>query len=93
MKRSFKTPVSLSPSLDKDEDFPVRDDFSDADQLRVGNDGIFMLAFFSEYNGPCVCANVHLNDSYKQHIQTLRGPNFSSGRPLQRICNCIVVLI
>ncbi|XP_051560605.1 NEDD4 family-interacting protein 1-like isoform X1 [Myxocyprinus asiaticus] len=33
----------------RDEDFPVRDDFSDADQLRVGNDGIFMLAFFMAF--------------------------------------------
>lgn len=33
----------------QDDDFPPRDDFSDADQLRVGNDGIFMLAFFSEF--------------------------------------------
>ncbi|TRZ02396.1 hypothetical protein DNTS_027506 [Danionella cerebrum] len=32
----------------RDEDFPVRDDISDADQLRVGNDGIFLLAFFSK---------------------------------------------
>lgn len=33
----------------QDEEFPPRDDFSDADQLRVGNDGIFMLAFFSKH--------------------------------------------
>lgn len=26
-----------------------RDDFDDADQLRIGNDGIFMLTFFSKY--------------------------------------------
>uniref|UniRef100_K7FKN5 Nedd4 family interacting protein 2 n=1 Tax=Pelodiscus sinensis TaxID=13735 RepID=K7FKN5_PELSI len=31
----------------QEEEYPPRDDFSDADQLRVGNDGIFMLAFFS----------------------------------------------
>ncbi|KAF1371723.1 hypothetical protein PFLUV_G00271400 [Perca fluviatilis] len=31
------------------EEFPPRDDFSDADQLRVGNDGIFMLAFFMAF--------------------------------------------
>lgn len=31
----------------KEEEFSPREDFSDADQLRVGNDGIFMLAFFS----------------------------------------------
>ncbi|KQL61101.1 NEDD4 family-interacting protein 2 [Amazona aestiva] len=29
--------------------YPPRDDFSDADQLRVGNDGIFMLAFFMAF--------------------------------------------
>lgn len=33
----------------QDDEFPPRDDFSDADQLRVGNDGIFMLAFFSKW--------------------------------------------
>ncbi|CAL8283854.1 unnamed protein product [Gadus morhua 'NCC'] len=33
----------------QDEDFPPRDDFSEADQLRVGNDGIFMLAFFMAF--------------------------------------------
>uniref|UniRef100_H0WBL1 Nedd4 family interacting protein 2 n=1 Tax=Cavia porcellus TaxID=10141 RepID=H0WBL1_CAVPO len=32
----------------QEEECPPRDDFSDADQLRVGNDGIFMLAFFSK---------------------------------------------
>lgn len=32
----------------KEEEYPPRDDFSDADQLRVGNDGVFMLAFFSK---------------------------------------------
>lgn len=26
----------------------TRDDFEDADQLRIGNDGIFMLTFFSK---------------------------------------------
>lgn len=40
---------SLFVYCSQDDDFPPRDDFSDADQLRVGNDGIFMLAFFSEY--------------------------------------------
>ncbi|XP_067842597.1 NEDD4 family-interacting protein 2 isoform X1 [Heptranchias perlo] len=33
----------------REEDFPPRDDFNDADQLRVGNDGIFMLAFFMAF--------------------------------------------
>uniref|UniRef100_A0A8D2CK27 Nedd4 family interacting protein 2 n=1 Tax=Sciurus vulgaris TaxID=55149 RepID=A0A8D2CK27_SCIVU len=32
-----------------EEECPPRDDFSDADQLRVGNDGIFMLAFFMAF--------------------------------------------
>ncbi|XP_069858872.1 NEDD4 family-interacting protein 2 [Dipodomys merriami] len=32
-----------------EEECPQRDDFSDADQLRVGNDGIFMLAFFMAF--------------------------------------------
>lgn len=27
----------------------TRDDFDDSDQLRIGNDGIFMLTFFSKY--------------------------------------------
>lgn len=31
-----------------EEDFVARDDFEDADQLRIGNDGIFMLTFFSK---------------------------------------------
>ncbi|KAJ3589624.1 hypothetical protein NHX12_010469 [Muraenolepis orangiensis] len=29
-----------------DEDFVTREDFEDGDQLRIGNDGIFMLTFF-----------------------------------------------
>lgn len=29
----------------QEEECPPRDDFNDPDQLRVGNDGIFMLAF------------------------------------------------
>ena len=32
----------------QEEDFVARDDFEDADQLRIGNDGIFMLTFFSK---------------------------------------------
>ncbi|KAJ8362390.1 hypothetical protein AAFF_G00375980, partial [Aldrovandia affinis] len=32
-----------------EHDFSAHDDFSDADQLRVGNDGIFMLAFFMAF--------------------------------------------
>ncbi|KAM9766874.1 NEDD4 family-interacting protein 2 [Menidia menidia] len=41
--------VSGVEVLPRDDDFPPRDDFSDADQLRVGNDGIFMLAFFMAF--------------------------------------------
>ncbi|XP_007531451.1 NEDD4 family-interacting protein 2 [Erinaceus europaeus] len=33
----------------QEEECPTRDDFNDADQLRVGNDGIFMLAFFMAF--------------------------------------------
>lgn len=32
----------------QEEDFIARDSFEDTDQLRVGNDGIFMLTFFSK---------------------------------------------
>ncbi|XP_062237114.1 NEDD4 family-interacting protein 2 [Platichthys flesus] len=35
--------------MPRDDEFPPREDFSDADQLRVGNDGIFMLAFFMAF--------------------------------------------
>lgn len=34
--------------LPQEDDFVARDDFEDADQLRIGNDGIFMLTFFSK---------------------------------------------
>ncbi|XP_022376090.1 NEDD4 family-interacting protein 2-like [Enhydra lutris kenyoni] len=38
----------------REEECQPRDDFSDADQLRVGNDGIFMLAFFTgRYGAIC----------------------------------------
>ncbi|XP_031427640.1 NEDD4 family-interacting protein 1-like isoform X1 [Clupea harengus] len=33
----------------EDDDFVTRDDFDDADQLRIGNDGIFMLTFFMAF--------------------------------------------
>ncbi|XP_031217002.1 NEDD4 family-interacting protein 2 [Mastomys coucha] len=33
----------------QEEECTPRDDFSDVDQLRVGNDGIFMLAFFMAF--------------------------------------------
>ncbi|CAJ1063537.1 NEDD4 family-interacting protein 1-like isoform X1 [Xyrichtys novacula] len=33
----------------EDEEFVTRDDFEDADQLRIGNDGVFMLTFFMAF--------------------------------------------
>uniref|UniRef100_A0A8C4S609 Nedd4 family interacting protein 1 n=1 Tax=Erpetoichthys calabaricus TaxID=27687 RepID=A0A8C4S609_ERPCA len=33
----------------RDDEFVARDDFDDADQLRIGNDGIFMLTFFMAF--------------------------------------------
>ncbi|XP_015284580.1 PREDICTED: NEDD4 family-interacting protein 1 [Gekko japonicus] len=33
----------------REEDFVARDDFDDSDQLRIGNDGIFMLTFFMAF--------------------------------------------
>ncbi|PWA23574.1 hypothetical protein CCH79_00006005 [Gambusia affinis] len=33
----------------QEDDFVARDDFEDADQLRIGNDGIFMLTFFMAF--------------------------------------------
>ncbi|XP_070711556.1 NEDD4 family-interacting protein 2 isoform X2 [Pempheris klunzingeri] len=41
--------AAMAASTVEDDEFPPRDDFSDADQLRVGNDGIFMLAFFMAF--------------------------------------------
>ncbi|XP_078402066.1 NEDD4 family-interacting protein 2 isoform X2 [Cetorhinus maximus] len=41
--------AGAAESGQREEDFPPRDDFNDADQLRVGNDGIFMLAFFMAF--------------------------------------------
>ncbi|KAI4831810.1 hypothetical protein KUCAC02_001331 [Chaenocephalus aceratus] len=41
--------TSVVDVMPLDDEFPPRDDFSDADQLRVGNDGIFMLAFFMAF--------------------------------------------
>ncbi|KYO37457.1 NEDD4 family-interacting protein 2 isoform A [Alligator mississippiensis] len=45
--RSLFDEIFLSPP--EEEEYPPRDDFSDAEQLRVGNDGIFMLAFFMAF--------------------------------------------
>uniref|UniRef100_A0A3P9LFH8 Nedd4 family interacting protein 1, like n=1 Tax=Oryzias latipes TaxID=8090 RepID=A0A3P9LFH8_ORYLA len=33
----------------EDDEFVARDEFEDADQLRIGNDGIFMLTFFMAF--------------------------------------------
>ncbi|XP_059826374.1 NEDD4 family-interacting protein 2 isoform X4 [Hypanus sabinus] len=41
--------AAAGEAAQREEDFPPRDDFNDADQLRVGNDGIFMLAFFMAF--------------------------------------------
>ncbi|XP_043928848.1 NEDD4 family-interacting protein 2 isoform X2 [Protopterus annectens] len=41
--------AAAAESAPREEEYPPRDDFSDADQLRVGNDGIFMLAFFMSF--------------------------------------------
>ncbi|XP_028735740.1 NEDD4 family-interacting protein 2 [Peromyscus leucopus] len=38
-----------TPQRNQEEECTPRDDFSDVDQLRVGNDGIFMLAFFMAF--------------------------------------------
>lgn len=38
-----------APQRNQEEDCTPRDDFSDVEQLRVGNDGIFMLAFFMAF--------------------------------------------
>ncbi|CAL8400386.1 unnamed protein product [Boreogadus saida] len=35
-----------SAAVPMDEDFGTREDIEDSDQLRIGNDGIFMLTFF-----------------------------------------------
>uniref|UniRef100_A0A8C8RDE7 Nedd4 family interacting protein 2 n=1 Tax=Pelusios castaneus TaxID=367368 RepID=A0A8C8RDE7_9SAUR len=41
--------AAAAETAQREEEYPPRDDFSDADQLRVGNDGIFMLAFFMAF--------------------------------------------
>uniref|UniRef100_A0A3P9M3B3 Nedd4 family interacting protein 1 n=1 Tax=Oryzias latipes TaxID=8090 RepID=A0A3P9M3B3_ORYLA len=41
--------VPLVTGRVSEEDFVARDDFEDADQLRIGNDGIFMLTFFMAF--------------------------------------------
>uniref|UniRef100_A0AAQ4Q623 Nedd4 family interacting protein 1 n=1 Tax=Gasterosteus aculeatus aculeatus TaxID=481459 RepID=A0AAQ4Q623_GASAC len=44
-----KTETAVPLATGRDEDFVARDDFEDADQLRIGNDGVFMLAFFMAF--------------------------------------------
>ncbi|XP_052470883.1 NEDD4 family-interacting protein 1-like [Carassius gibelio] len=44
-----KAEASVPLVTDRDEDFIARDSFEDTDQLRVGNDGIFMLTFFMAF--------------------------------------------
>ncbi|XP_038615185.1 NEDD4 family-interacting protein 2 isoform X2 [Tachyglossus aculeatus] len=41
--------AAAAETTQREEEYPPWDDFSDADQLRVGNDGIFMLAFFMAF--------------------------------------------
>ncbi|KAK1904210.1 NEDD4 family-interacting protein 1 [Dissostichus eleginoides] len=41
--------IPLVPGRVTEDDFVARDDFEDADQLRIGNDGIFMLTFFMAF--------------------------------------------
>eukprot|EP00062_Callorhinchus_milii_P016479 gi/632967791/ref/XP_007900176.1/ PREDICTED: NEDD4 family-interacting protein 1 [Callorhinchus milii] len=44
-----KVEATLPLVSGRDDDFSGRDDFDDADQLRIGNDGIFMLTFFMAF--------------------------------------------
>ncbi|KAM9789092.1 NEDD4 family-interacting protein 1-like [Neosynchiropus ocellatus] len=44
-----KTQMTVPLVTGRDEEFVARDDFEDADQLRIGNDGIFMLTFFMAF--------------------------------------------
>ncbi|TRY74234.1 hypothetical protein DNTS_015121 [Danionella cerebrum] len=44
-----KTEASIPLVSGGDDEFVSRDDFEDADQLRIGNDGIFMLTFFMSF--------------------------------------------
>ncbi|KAL4608896.1 NEDD4 family-interacting protein 2-like [Arapaima gigas] len=41
--------TSMVHVVQQEDDFPPQNDFSDADQLKVGNDGVFMLAFFMSF--------------------------------------------
>uniref|UniRef100_A0A673WN35 Nedd4 family interacting protein 1 n=3 Tax=Salmo TaxID=8028 RepID=A0A673WN35_SALTR len=44
-----KAEVHVPLVAERDDDFAARDDFEDADQLQIGNDGIFMLTFFMAF--------------------------------------------
>ncbi|KAL0973753.1 hypothetical protein UPYG_G00210470 [Umbra pygmaea] len=44
-----ETGVPLVSGRVVEDDFVARDEFDDADQLRIGNDGIFMLTFFMAF--------------------------------------------
>lgn len=46
-RNKIEATVPLVPG--REDDFVARDDFDDADQLRIGNDGIFMLTFFMAF--------------------------------------------
>ncbi|XP_060089614.1 NEDD4 family-interacting protein 2 isoform X2 [Heteronotia binoei] len=48
-KAAAMAAVAAEAAAQREEEYPPRDDFSDADQLRVGNDGVFMLAFFMAF--------------------------------------------
>ncbi|XP_075914637.1 LOW QUALITY PROTEIN: NEDD4 family-interacting protein 1-like [Petromyzon marinus] len=41
--------VGVGTAAERDDDFSPREDFDDADQLRIGNDGIFMVSFFMSF--------------------------------------------
>uniref|UniRef100_A0A3B4AWK9 Uncharacterized protein n=1 Tax=Periophthalmus magnuspinnatus TaxID=409849 RepID=A0A3B4AWK9_9GOBI len=44
-----KTEATVPLVTGREQDLVTRDDFEDADQLRIGNDGIFMLTFFMAF--------------------------------------------
>jgi hypothetical protein len=56
-----------------------RDDFDDTDQLRIGNDGIFMLTFFSKYVHTSIYTPTNLsalNSSMESMIKAVMGVAF-----------------
>uniref|UniRef100_A0AAQ4P5M9 Nedd4 family interacting protein 1 n=1 Tax=Gasterosteus aculeatus aculeatus TaxID=481459 RepID=A0AAQ4P5M9_GASAC len=46
---SYSVAIPLVAGRVTEDDFVARDDFEDTDQLRIGNDGIFMLTFFMAF--------------------------------------------